>query len=168
MQIIKTVITSDVFWTIISGVMVFVLGQVCVETWLKPLQRYKELRQTIATMLVENAPYYSNALQLADENPKEVCEKYNQVFAYTRNVAADLRGFIEVIPWIHIGIPSKKKLYEVSRELIGLSNGESKPYAVNDRSVEESNAESIVRIKKYLKIYGYKKYNIKFWKKRKL
>lgn len=156
LESIKFVISSEVFWTIISGVVVFVLCQICVEIWLKPLQQYKKLRQSIATMLVGNAPLYSNALQLADTNKTEVLEKYEQVFSDTRKIAAELRGFIEIVPFFHLGIPSKRKLYEVSRELIGLSNGAYKPYKVNDRSVEQCNTEFITKIKKNLKIYGYR------------
>lgn len=158
MIIVKEIFSSDVFWTIVGGVIVFILCQVCVEVWLRPLQYYKQLRRTIAAMLVEYASYYSNPLQLASQNTQEICDEYKKVGEKTRQLASELKGFIETMSWLHIGIPSKDKVNKASMEMIGLSNRlHQKNNVRNDHSTSEMNALAVRRIKTYLKIYGYDK-----------
>ena len=53
---------SEMLITICSGVIVFALSQWLMEIWVKPLQEYKNLKRRIATVLVYNAQYWSNAL----------------------------------------------------------------------------------------------------------
>lgn len=44
--------SNNVFWTIVSGVLIFILGQIFVEAILKPHKRFKELKAKISYALV--------------------------------------------------------------------------------------------------------------------
>lgn len=46
--------------TVVSGVLVFVLGQIILELLIKPYKKYKELKSEIAYSLVYYAYIYSN------------------------------------------------------------------------------------------------------------
>lgn len=106
--------------TVVSGVLVFLLGEIINEIWLKPLQKYKEIKQTIAFDLVYYADCSFNGCQ---QNYKpEFIQKGEDASNKYRRDAATLSGFIETLSWLKLFIPNKKKLHEASRALIGLSN----------------------------------------------
>ena len=68
MDFIKELLTSNTFLTVISGVLVFLFGQLFNEYCLKPIQKYKNLRAQIACALTYYAMYYSNPLKNDDIN----------------------------------------------------------------------------------------------------
>lgn len=150
-EVFISIFTSQPFWTIISGVVVFALSQYLMEVWIKPLQDYKKIKYEVAKLLVFNAPYYSNVLQLKDADEARKL-KYTSISEETRTLAAELRAYIELMPLVHPGIPSKKKLHNASAELIGLSNGLFKPYGISDNSSENANRENIENISRNLKL----------------
>lgn len=108
--------------TIISGVVVFIIGQYLFSMWIQPLQKYKELRQKISYCLTYYAQYYSNVKNKTTDISLPNVQPYLTGADEIRKLASELRGFSETIPWFHLGIPKKEVLFEVSSELIGLSN----------------------------------------------
>ena len=53
---------SSIIITVISGVLVFIIGQILKEIWLTPLQEYKKLKSKISFSLSYYAQYYSNVV----------------------------------------------------------------------------------------------------------
>ena len=122
MNFIKELLTSNTFLTVISGVLVFLFGQLFNEYFLKPIQKYKNLRAQIAYALTYYAMYYSNPLKNDDIN-----EEYNNASIELRKLAAKVDAMIELRPKGNMFIPKKDRLSEVSKCLIGLSNGMYSP-----------------------------------------
>ncbi len=111
---------SSVVITVISGVLVYLIGEVLNEVWLKPLQQYKELKQKIASDIIFYGDCSFNGK--ADTYTESFRQKGKEAEQKYRMDAAELAGFAETISWIRVGIPSKKKLNEASKALIGMSN----------------------------------------------
>ena len=105
---------------VVSGVLVFLLGEIINEIWLKPLQKYKEIKQTIAFDLVYYADCSFNGYQ--QNYTPEFIQKGEDASNKYRSDAATLSGFIETLSWLKLFIPNKKKLHEASKALIRLSN----------------------------------------------
>lgn len=108
---------GETFCTVISGVIVYVLGQYIKEIWLDRLQEYKSIKAKIAKALVYYANYYSNLHVGVAPN-----EKYEKASDEIRQLASELTAFAETIYWLRLGIPKPKILKEASSNLIGLSN----------------------------------------------
>ncbi len=108
--------------TVISGVLVFTLGQLFVEFILRPIQEYKKLKADVAKELVYQAMYY--------QNPQDITQyknwpKWQEGSEKIRVLASEVAAFAEIKPvqiFVFYSIPSKKKLTEAARYLIGLSN----------------------------------------------
>ena len=108
--------------TIVSGVVVFIIGQYLFSMWILPLQKYKELRQKISFCLTYYAQYYSNVIDNRIDTLLPKVQPYLTGADEIRKLASELRGFSETISWFHIGIPKKEILFDTSANLIGLSN----------------------------------------------
>lgn len=112
--------------TVLSGVIVFVVCEHLKEIWLKPLQEYRQLKRRVSYLLTNYANYYCNPIgcQTTDVTKKE---EYHKAAQEIREAACELRGFIEVLPRFHPGIPSPEKLFTATGDMIGLSNSFSSP-----------------------------------------
>ena len=97
------------FTTILSGVMVYLLGQYFHVVWLIPLQEYKKIRTEIARKLLLYANVYANVVR-GDEKSEQWKNEHIQVMDQLRILAAELEGYIQTLHWFKLGIPSKKKL----------------------------------------------------------
>lgn len=109
------------FFTIITGVLVFILGQIFLEFVLRPIQEYKKLKGKVAKYLVLYASCYSNPQFVEDGNS----EKHDKAGEELRELASEVLAFSETTPNYLITlilIPKKEKLKIASENLIGLSN----------------------------------------------
>lgn len=144
--------------TVISGVLVFIIGQILTNIWLTPLRQYKELKKNIVFKLTYYANQYSNTMDLAKcSEIDERVEKYKDGSDELRMLSCSLKGFAETLYWFRIGIPSPKVLNEVADLIMGLSNSFFTPY--NTGESHEQNRENYYianEIFKKLKCY-YKK-----------
>lgn len=144
--------------TVISGVLVFIIGQILTNIWLTPLRQYKELKKIIVFKLTYYANQYSNTMDLAKcSKIDERVEKYKDGSDELRMLSCSLKGFAETLYWFRIGIPSPKVLNEVTDLIMGLSNSFFTPY--NTGESHEQNRENYYianEIFKKLKCY-YKK-----------
>lgn len=101
--------------TIVSGVFVFIIGQLFIEYFLKPIQDYKKLRANIASALTYYADLYLNPVE-------KRCEEYDEGKRKIRELSAQVRATIEIKPLGNIFIPQKQKLAKAAEGLMGLSN----------------------------------------------
>jgi len=110
----------ELFTTVISGVLVFVLGQLLLKLVIEPLQ---ELKKEIALTL-DSIVFYENISSNPGFNSKEEIDKVSSVL---RKHASNLKAKLSIIPfytfWYMLRIlPSKENIEIVSSNLIGLSN----------------------------------------------
>lgn len=121
--IIKSILISNMFGTVISGVLVFIASQLFIEYFLKPIQEYKKLRSKIAYELTLYANLYMNP----SSDPKLIDSEYKASIEL-RKLAAEVDAEIELRPRFNFLIAKRKTLAEVSQNLIGLSNGFYSPH----------------------------------------
>ena len=144
--------------TVISGVLVFIIGQILTNIWLTLLRQYKELKKEVVYKLSYYANLYSNVIDLADYSDSDkFVEEFKLASDELRKLSCSLKGFAETISWFRIGIPSSKVLNEVADLIMGLSNSFFTPY--NTGESHEQNRENYYianEIFKKLKCY-YKK-----------
>lgn len=145
---------GSILVTVISGVLVFILGQILQSIWLEPLQRYKQLKKEVAFLLSYRANVYTNIIDLAKADEKMTTE-WKAVSHELRKLSCEIKGFIETLSFIQFGIPSKQKLDEVADDLMFISNNLFSPYnkpPTTDQGKENVYARN--RIKIALKLYG--------------
>ncbi|MHA1279697.1 MAG: hypothetical protein ACTSQ8_21040 [Candidatus Helarchaeota archaeon] len=109
-----------VFFTIISGVVVFVLGQIALKLFVEPWQRQRDCVAQIAHVLMYYANVYSNP-GLGTE------ERNSEASVETRRVASELIASCYRIPFYRIVsrsplFPSMDEVNDARKHLIGLSN----------------------------------------------
>lgn len=129
--------------TVVSGVVVYILGQYLFTIWVQPLQGYKEIRKRIAYCLTYYFEDYSNVRvinQCTEETETACLEGANEI----RKLASELAGFSETISWIHFGIPSKTTLLDAREELIVLSNGFIEMF---ENFVDETSSRNRIAVK---------------------
>jgi hypothetical protein len=110
-----------VFLTVLSGVLIFVLGQLILKLVIEPVQEFKRTVADIALALIEYANVYANPGVADQEVAKKVSEEL-------RKLASRLHSQIYLIPSYQVTakvfrLPSRKKITNCSEDLIGLSNG---------------------------------------------
>ena len=138
--------------TILSGVIVYLLGQYFHVVWLIPLQEYKKIRSKIARNLLLYANVYSNVVRI-DEKSDKWKNEHIEVMDQLRILAAELEGYIQTLHWFKLGIPSKKKLSQAVSHIVRLSNSCIDPYPIEQSKMNHDTANEI---RKLLKIYKAK------------
>ena len=112
---------GQVFLTVVSGVMVFVLGQIFVKFILEPIQEFDRLVGQIGYLLIYYANIYSK-MDVADATElKEVSETFRQH-------ASELFLLTHMIPryalWAKLRLlPPLQNAHTAGSDLIGLSYG---------------------------------------------
>lgn len=137
--------------TVISGVLVYMCGELLNTIWLKPLQDYKLLKNNIAKQLVFYANVYTNVSDGKNENEAYINLRL-EVSDKLRWLACELEGFIQTLSWVKIGIPKKADLKDAVGELILLSNS---LFDSNRFSQNRENRRVANRIRELLKIYDH-------------
>ena len=137
--------------TVISGVLVFLIGEMFTVVWLNPLQEYKRIKHDIAKMLSYYANVYTNVIDNSEQ-----CESWKQEHVDAgdkmRDLSCELEGFIQTLSWMKIGIPSKRNLKEASGMLMYLSNCMFDPNKFQQCAENKNTAN---QLRALLKIYGY-------------
>lgn len=150
MDVIKAVFSSTVFWTVISGVLVFVIGQLFVELFLKPLSRYNEIKAEIAYALVYYANVYLNPIVYNKEVQPNI-ELYKKASEELRILAAKITGFSQERRFLRIFIPVKR-IEQVRHNLIGLSNGCVISSVRHEGEYVTRNEQNVKEIKRLLRL----------------
>jgi hypothetical protein len=112
-----------VFSTVLSGTLVYVLGQIILKFFIEPVQELKKTIGVISHSLIERANViYNPGLGLKEtETSKEL-----------RNLASRLQSHLYLIPRYSataqiFGLPLPAKILAASKALIGLANGVDMP-----------------------------------------
>jgi hypothetical protein len=105
-------------FTVIAGVLVFVLGQVVVKFFIEPIHSQSQLLGEIA----HSVTFYANV----DSGLKDK-EFLNEVSLILRKQASQLRASVWTVRWYWLwqflgAVPKKKNVLTASAELIGWSN----------------------------------------------
>lgn len=137
----------EVFNTVISGVAVFVLGQILLKLIIEPIQ---DLKKEIATIL-NNLIYYANIISNPNANSSEM---YKETSQKLRQHASNLASKVSIIPfyklWVMLRIlPPKENIFQAKLYLIGISNS-LYPSKYNDGM---KNSEKSEKIQKLLTTY---------------
>lgn len=144
--------------TVISGVLVFIIGQILTSIWLTPLRQYKELKKEVVYKLSYYANLYSNVIDLADYSDSDkFVEEFKLASDELRKLSCSLKGFAETISWFRIGIPNQKTINDAADLIMLLSNSFFTPYNTGEN--HRQNRENYCTAKeifKKLKCY-YKK-----------
>lgn len=110
----------EVFFTIMAGVLVFVLSQLILKLVLEPLQELKKEIQ----ITYSDCSFYGNIPVNLGSVSDELIREASQVF---RRRSTCLRSKYHLVPFLDIFakchiVPSKHKLSEASSRLMGVSN----------------------------------------------
>jgi hypothetical protein len=138
--------------TVISGVIVFFVCEIFRELWLVPLRDFYTIKSRIVSSLRYHARCYGDPIDIKTAS-QEMLALHEAASNDLRQLACDLSGFTESLHF-KAGIPPKEKLFEASKQLIGLSNGMYKPYGVSsDQTQAEHNVKRVSIISELLGIY---------------
>lgn len=147
MDIFTKIISNTAFVTVLSGVIVFIISQLFIELYIRPLARYNEIRAKIAYNLVYYANIYMNPFDLNTlKSMNEYPENYKKASEDLRKLAAEITGFAQERQLLKFYI-SAKRIEKVNKSLIGLSN------SCNGRGndhLSEMNATRVHEIRCYL------------------
>lgn len=139
--------------TVVSGVIVFVICQYLVIVLLQPIQRYKELKEKVSFYLVKYANMYSNPINRDDRYEVVLESEYKEAKNKMRELASEIRGYIEIMPTLRLGIPPKKNLQEASSKLIFISNNMIYTTEMINDNRGIMNSDRASEVKKSLGIY---------------
>ena len=136
-----------VFFTVLSGVITFVVGQLVVKLVLDPVHDLKKTIGQISHTLVERA----NVIGNPGVPTKEVMDETSDLL---RKLSSQLHAYLYLVPAYDatcrvFRLPSKEKLLAASTNLIGLSNSVYRA----DAKVYENNAKRVEAICDSLSIY---------------
>jgi len=107
-------------FTVLSGVMIYVMGQIILKLMIEPVHEAKKTIAEISHSLVEYADIIHNPGVLAQEKTIEVSQ-------HLRRLSAQLHAHLFLIPcyrktaWV-FGLPSRDKILTAATQLRGLSN----------------------------------------------
>ena len=121
-RFLNNLIESDTFPTVISGTIVFILGQLFVEFYIRPLRDYKTIKQKIFyTLALYKSYYYKPYNSLNEESNIRDKNEYMEARKELRKIGSELSGYLANIS--DFKKKYKKKLNRVVEAIIGISNG---------------------------------------------
>jgi len=143
-------------YSVISGVLIYVIYDIIKGMFIIPRQEYKVLKQKVSYTLTMLASYYSNPIDLKGST-QEQTQPYRNAAIEMRVVASELRSFIEKKSWLRFGIPCNDDVYEASKLLIGLSNSFFTAYGTGDCDIAqiEINEKRVHKVRELLKLHLY-------------
>lgn len=135
---------NQVFYTVLSGTLVFVFGQILQKFFLEPIQGYKKTVGEIDNKL----KFYANILTNTGFNQKILVEITDTMRTLSCQIESDYKQIPLTGVMSRIGlIENKKEIAEVAQGLIFLSNAGGR----DDNRIEKCD-ERINNIRKVLKI----------------
>ena len=111
---------TTVFQTVLSGVLVFVLGQIFLKLIIEPVYQFKKTRADIAHTLIR----YAHALQ----NPKVIPDDlFREAYDKLRMLSGQLYADMELIPAYKLFrflfcLPKTSNVYEGAKNLLAVAN----------------------------------------------
>ena len=150
-EIILTEIVSSCITGIVTSIL-WIIAFIFSNAYYKYLQNYKELRGETVSTLIFYKNILTNPIDLADRKDNKVPEKYIMASDEIRRLSAKWYGLITVKPGFSIGIPKNKKIINIAKNLIGLSNSTIYPYNQKDSSMIKETIKMIEEIENNLNI----------------
>ena len=123
--------------TVLTGVLVFVLGQIVLEFYIKPIKRQDELIVEITDALIYYADIWANPGFASDEIIIDASGNLRKLSSQLRAVSNSIRGY----SWFASRniVISYNNLNKITENLIGLSNslGKNGTLERNEKLVQE-------------------------------
>ncbi|WP_142317529.1 hypothetical protein [Bacillus sp. AFS002410] len=115
------------FYTILTGVLIFVLGRIIEKMIIDPIKEYWAIVAEIYDGMIFYANRTSNPIAIDKATPDEIKKHINQVSDDIRRLSTKLRIATYNMRWFYkfhslFGAPKLKDINEVCGALIGLSN----------------------------------------------
>lgn len=131
----------DVFLTIISGVSVYVAGQLISKLLIEPIHEMKKTIGKISHSLIENGQVIANPGLIGKEREEETSRHF-------RSLSSQLQASLYLVPKYDcsstlFGLPSRAKVLSASTDLIALSNS---VYLTTETKIYQQNAKRKERI----------------------
>ena len=108
---------SELFLTVLCGVIVFIISQIITEKFIKPMAELKKIKGKIICYLTMYARDIFNPLYLSDDK-ESLLDNYWKSSCELRLIASELSGQIECYPIIC----NKKKYEKVVNNIMKISN----------------------------------------------
>nr|DAY65468.1 MAG TPA: hypothetical protein [Caudoviricetes sp.] len=149
---------AEGFITVICGVLVFVLGQLFMELFLKPLQRYKQLKSKLSYLLVKyyiqiiNVRGAMNTVILKDLDNESLNQLAFEGREQLKEIAAELEGFLyEKWTVINFMFAKPKNIEKVVNLLLQVSGRMISADRLVDKA-NENNKLDVLEIKRIMKL----------------
>lgn len=138
---------SQVFFTVISGVLIFTLGQITLKLLIDPVHALKTTIAEIANKLIFYANIYTNPKPLGDEKQTKALNDF-------RELSSKIQSNMHIVPFYKItsklfDLPKKENITKASEELISLYHGADDQFS-NQGLL---NLQSAQIIREHLKIF---------------
>ncbi|MBK5252994.1 MAG: hypothetical protein JJE03_00755 [Peptostreptococcaceae bacterium] len=98
--------------TVISSIVIFSVTESAKEIWIEPLKEYKQIKKEIAKMFELYDYNLFDKVDIMQSSSNKYLFDYNNVTIELKDLAASLKGLIEIKPRVCIGIPRRKKLID--------------------------------------------------------
>lgn len=121
MNYIFQIMKSEMFITVISGVIVFIISQCVIDFIINPHKEFLSLKERIAYALAMYCCYYHSPYNFNKKENVRAKEEYDEASKELRKIGSELAGYIGKVSKIRF--IKRKKLKDVKSALIGLSNG---------------------------------------------
>lgn len=113
----------EMFSTIVTGVTVFILGELVLRLFIEPIQEMKKLQR----QLIEDMSFYANIYTNATIDSPEFRIRIYEVSDLLRKNAVQIESIIHIIPFYKYLskiklVPAHKDISIISGKLIGISN----------------------------------------------
>ncbi len=117
-------------YTVIGGVLIFVIGQICVKFIIEPLHECRKCIGEITFAIIYYANIYSNPCNSNKqflESSEEHKQRVEEVSTKLRQFASEINAKSQMIPLYSILsffklVPKRSNIVEGAKRLIGLSN----------------------------------------------
>lgn len=129
------------FETILSGVLVYVVGQLVLRLVIEPVHNLQGAFAAVSEVLLVNAPFIYNPAALSDEQRRILNERM-------LSSAANLRAKLMLVPayglWRHIfRLPEESIVHSAAQDLIAIGNwSSSSSTAVDAHMISHAQATS--------------------------
>src|SRR5687768_7681916 len=110
----------EVFTTVLSGVAVFLVGQILLKMVVEPIHKLKQTFSAVAHAYLVHAPILYNPDVASDDQKKETADDL-------RLLSGQLHADMSLVPlyglfrWLFF-LPSNKKVYEAAQSLVAIGN----------------------------------------------
>ncbi len=137
-----------IFLTILSGVLVYVIGQVVLKILLEPVQ---EMRRSIGN-ISHSLLYYANIIANPGVTDKE---KIDDASTHLRSLSSEIQSHLYLVPMYDrtarlFRLPNRDEVMDAAKMLIGLSNS---LHTAASENIYEKNAKRVAKICDALDIY---------------